>query len=190
MMLRVKTGRLVVVQARSSESTMSSSAAAAGDRDATEQRITVMLISVVVVFLVCQLPQALTKLYSVYFVSTPGAMTRAHLLRLRIAGNVCNLLVMLNAAVNFVLYSALSAKFRQTFRRTFCRCSGLRGGGVARSRRGSASVLGVPLTTTALDDAETTRSPRRPPRTGSTNVDDVTAAETSGQILFDGAANT
>lgn len=39
---------------------------------------------------------------------------------LKIAGNVFNLLVVINSSVNFVLYSSFSSKFRMTFRRLFC----------------------------------------------------------------------
>jgi len=41
---------------------------------------------------------------------------------MRITGNVFNLLVMINCAANFVLYSALSTKFRSTFSQLFCTC--------------------------------------------------------------------
>jgi len=40
---------------------------------------------------------------------------------LKMAGNVFNLLVVVNCSVNFVLYSSFSSKFRMTFRRLFCR---------------------------------------------------------------------
>jgi len=115
------------------------------DRDVSEQSITVMLISVVV-FLVCQLPQAILKLYTVYLVFTPGALTTARRLRLVIGGNFCNLLVMINSATNFVLYSVLSAKFHQTFERTFCRCYG--SAEQDGRRRSSVGVTGT--TTVAL----------------------------------------
>ena len=39
---------------------------------------------------------------------------------MRITGNVFNLLVMVNCAANFILYSALSTKFRSTFSHLFC----------------------------------------------------------------------
>jgi len=42
---------------------------------------------------------------------------------MRITGNVFNLLVMVNCAANFILYSALSTKFRSTFSHLFCACS-------------------------------------------------------------------
>ena len=161
------------------------------DRETTEQRITVMLISVVVVFLVCQLPQAILKLYTVYLVSTPGALTTAHRLRLQIGGNLCNLLVIVNSAVNFVLYSALSAKFRRTFERTFCCCRDAAG----QSRRPSETgVTAVPLTTTLMSDDDRDLHSRRRPRIVLTDFGDehVTAAETSGhsRTLLDGVINS
>jgi len=41
---------------------------------------------------------------------------------MRITGNVFNLLVMVNCAANFILYSAFSTKFRSTFSSLFCAC--------------------------------------------------------------------
>jgi len=163
------------------------------DRDVTEQRITVMLISVVVVFLVCQLPQAIQKLYTVYLVSTPGAMTTARQLQLAIGGNFCNLLVIVNSAVNFVLYSALSAKFRQTFLLTFCPCY------VRQARRSSATNLtglgataAVPLqadtATTAVGEPK--RQHRRGrPHTALTDFNHE-LVNADGQSLLDGAVNS
>ena len=85
-----------------------------------QQRITVMLITVVVVFLVCQLPQAVHKLYNEYLDDT-NSMTPWHRTTLMITANYFNLLVMINCSINFVLYSSFSTKFRMTFRRLFCR---------------------------------------------------------------------
>jgi len=143
------------------------------DRESTEQHITVMLISVVVVFLVCQLPQAILKLYSVYVVSTPGALTQARRLELAIGGNFCNLLVMVNSAVNFVLYSALSAKFRQTFDRTFCRCRRAGGAGGLPLQTAGSRLVTV--------DYDGLRSRHRP-HTDSTRLadDELVTPETAG----------
>ncbi|ESN90280.1 hypothetical protein HELRODRAFT_165923 [Helobdella robusta] len=41
---------------------------------------------------------------------------------LMITANYFNLLVMLNASCNFILYSSLSVKFRRTFIHLYCRC--------------------------------------------------------------------
>lgn len=81
-----------------------------------QQHVTMMLISVVLIFLVCQTPQAILLLFSSY------AQTHHIGDYIKIAGNVCNLLVQINASVNFLLYSYFSSKFRRTFRRVVCRC--------------------------------------------------------------------
>lgn len=92
------------------------------DRHLGEQKITIMLVAVVVVFIICQTPGAILLLYTIYL----GDDVIAGDYRLRrdvlIAGNVVNLLIQVNAAVNFILYCILSAGFRRTWKRLFCRC--------------------------------------------------------------------
>lgn len=90
-------------------------------QQAEQHRITVMLISVVIVFLICQLPQAILNLYSTYLQATDG-LTQKRIRILLIINNVCNLLVMINSSINFVLYSSFSTKFRRTFKKLFCKC--------------------------------------------------------------------
>ena len=74
---------------------------------------------------------------------------------LKIAGNVFNLLVVVNCSVNFVLYSSFSSKFRMTFRRLFCRrarrcrCLGA-GGGELRWLRDDED--GIEMTYSRVDD--------------------------------------
>ncbi|XP_013395845.1 FMRFamide receptor [Lingula anatina] len=80
-----------------------------------QQRITVMLITVVIVFLVCQLPSAISYLVSSFIENTPRVI-----LNRKIFGNFSNLLVEINAALNFVLYNFFSARFRKTVKRMFC----------------------------------------------------------------------
>ena len=82
-----------------------------------QQKITIMLIAVVVVFLACQLPQAIANIYA----QSQAEMSQPTRLRLLIINNICNLLVAINASINFVLYSSLSRKFRRTFVYIFCR---------------------------------------------------------------------
>ncbi|XP_074601288.1 uncharacterized protein LOC141855236 [Brevipalpus obovatus] len=85
---------------------------------AQETKITIMLIAVVVLFLVCQLPQAILWVYkSLYSNLTPD---QAYYLR--VLSNVFNLLVNINAAGNFILYSLLSQRYRRTFVQLFCPC--------------------------------------------------------------------
>ncbi|XP_052761942.1 FMRFamide receptor-like [Mya arenaria] len=84
-----------------------------------QQRVTLMLISVVLIFIVCQAPQAILLIYWSY-VQTNDLPYQGDMVK--IAGNVCNLLVQINASVNFFLYSYFSSKFRTTFKDVICRC--------------------------------------------------------------------
>jgi hypothetical protein len=70
-------------------------------------------------FLVCQLPTAATLIYNIFHDPSPQSNEEAVL---RALGNIFNCLVSVNAACNFLLYCALSDKYRRTFMRTFCRC--------------------------------------------------------------------
>lgn len=75
-----------------------------------------MLIAVVVVFLLCQTPQAVQNVLATHLdgAGTVDGETKTVLL---ITANVFNLLVVANCCGNFVLYSTFSSKFRLTFRR-------------------------------------------------------------------------
>lgn len=84
-----------------------------------EIRITVTLIAVVIMFLVCQLPTAAMLIYNIFH--EPDSVSNEYVLLLGL-GNIFNLLVSFNAACNFVLYCALSDKYRTTFMLTFCHC--------------------------------------------------------------------
>lgn len=78
-----------------------------------EDRITITLIAVVIVFLICQMPTAAVLIYT--SMGTPaggGSEEENVLLGL---GNIFNLLVAVNAACNFLLYTALSDKYRRVF---------------------------------------------------------------------------
>ena len=86
-----------------------------------QNKITIMLIAVVVVFLICQLPQAILNMYVTYLIVTDGLL-KHRVIVITIVGNVFNLLVLINSSVNFILYSAFSNRFRLTFNKLFCRC--------------------------------------------------------------------
>ncbi|VDL93702.1 unnamed protein product [Schistocephalus solidus] len=77
-------------------------------RNQDRNAITITLIAVVVVFCLLNIPSAILLLVRPWFV--PGDI------RLKIAGNVSNLLLMLNSALNFFLYSMFSARFRRSFK--------------------------------------------------------------------------
>lgn len=95
------------------------------DRQERHQReqikITVMLISVVIVFLFCQLPQASMNVI-IATLTQRGELVGSRRIRCVITNNYLNLLVMINSTANFFLYSFFSNKFRRTFHRLFCRC--------------------------------------------------------------------
>ncbi|XP_013772144.1 FMRFamide receptor-like [Limulus polyphemus] len=84
-----------------------------------ENKITVMLIAVVVLFFISQLPTAATLVYTSLHAVPPNTNKEALLQGL---GNIFNFLVCINAAGNFVLYCLLSQKYRRTFLQTFCPC--------------------------------------------------------------------
>ncbi|KAK2725582.1 FMRFamide receptor-like isoform X2 [Artemia franciscana] len=84
-----------------------------------ETRITIILISVVIVFIVCQLPTALILIYTSSVNPSPNSYVSE---MLRGLGNIFNFLMSINAACNFILYCALSDKYRKSFLKIFCRC--------------------------------------------------------------------
>lgn len=92
-----------------------------GDRNdsssSQETRITIMLIAVVVLFLLCQVPTSVIMLYEANV--TP---TKHQSVLFQGLGNVCNFLMAINASCNFLLYSALSDRYRKTLLATFLRC--------------------------------------------------------------------
>ncbi|XP_063876942.1 FMRFamide receptor-like isoform X1 [Scylla paramamosain] len=108
----------IVKQSRATRRTMTNTAS---DRDShsqsQENKITVMLIAVVLLALLCQLPVAVLLLYQSFYESKPSSTSYYIELGL---GNIFNLLTAINAACNFVLYCAMSDKYRRTFLRTFC----------------------------------------------------------------------
>lgn len=81
-----------------------------------KQSITITLIAVVVVFCILNAPSAVVCLIRPWFRSSDA--------RLKTFGNISNLLLMLNASLNFFLYSLFSARFRRSFQMLLkkCRC--------------------------------------------------------------------
>ncbi|XP_045139070.1 FMRFamide receptor-like isoform X2 [Portunus trituberculatus] len=108
----------IVKQSRATRRTMTNTAS---ERDShsqsQENKITIMLIAVVLLALLCQLPVAVLLLYQSFYESKPSSTSYYIELGL---GNIFNLLAAINAACNFVLYCAMSDKYRRTFLRTFC----------------------------------------------------------------------
>lgn len=72
-----------------------------------ENRITVTLIAVVILFIICQLPWAIFLIFDIAKIEINANLKT-------ILGNVFNFLVAINAASNFFLYCVLSDKYRRT----------------------------------------------------------------------------
>lgn len=92
----------------------SSSAQPQGDQN----KVTILIIATVLVFLICQLPSALLLIYEAIFPlqNQNSKMAEDVILGLN---NIANGLTAINASVNFILYSSFSEKFRQTFKELF-----------------------------------------------------------------------
>jgi hypothetical protein len=81
-----------------------------------ENKITITLIAVVILFMVCQIPTAITLIYNLFH-QPPTNSVEDNIGRG--LGNIFNFLVTINASCNFMLYCALSDKYRRTFLLTF-----------------------------------------------------------------------
>ncbi|XP_061178549.1 FMRFamide receptor-like [Saccostrea echinata] len=89
-------------------------------RQQSEQhKVTTMLITVVLIFLLCQLPWTVLLMYRTYL--DANDLLKSQMTFILISGNICNLLVIMNASGNFLLYSYFSSRFRRTFAKVFCR---------------------------------------------------------------------
>ncbi|KAF5305849.1 hypothetical protein FQR65_LT07588 [Abscondita terminalis] len=81
-----------------------------------ENRITLLLIAIVVLFLICQIPTASVLIYDA-LVDVTDQVT----LNIKAGlGNIFNALLAVNASCNFILYCALSDKYRRTCKALFC----------------------------------------------------------------------
>lgn len=80
-----------------------------------ENKITITLIAVVILFMICQIPTAILFILKNAYKSSDPYLEKFY----RILGNIFNFLVTLNAAANFLLYCAFSARYRRTLIATF-----------------------------------------------------------------------
>ena len=124
-------------------------------QNSEQQKVTTMLITIVLIFMLCQLPQAVLLIYKSYLKSK-GIPHPAD--SFRIAGNICNLLVQVNSSVNFLLYSYFSSKFRRTFKKLFCNWNRVLRSNTMRSlantfNRKSSSTTGTTLTTSSTSQS-------------------------------------
>ena len=86
-------------------------------RESRENNVTIMLVSVVIVFIICQVPALIYNM--AYSIDMPKVLNSYSW---NVFSAFRNFLVTLNSAVNFILYCALGQKFRRTFVRTLCPC--------------------------------------------------------------------
>ncbi|XP_046545289.1 FMRFamide receptor-like [Haliotis rubra] len=84
-------------------------------RQSRENNVTIMLISVVLLFMLFQVP---ALIYNMAYAIDINAVHSSF--GWKILSIIRNFLVNLNSAVNFILYCALGQKFRRTFVRIFC----------------------------------------------------------------------
>ncbi|XP_070208373.1 G-protein coupled receptor daf-37-like [Littorina saxatilis] len=82
-----------------------------------QNKVTLMLTVIVIIFLLCQLPWTVLYVYRAYLSAHDIGAARSD--AMKIAGNVVNLLAQINASGNFYLYSFFSKKFRRTLARLF-----------------------------------------------------------------------
>ncbi|KAK3098860.1 hypothetical protein FSP39_023800 [Pinctada imbricata] len=86
-------------------------------RQSRENNVTIMLVSVVIVFMICQVP---ALIYNTAWAIDNKIVTTRY--EWEVLSTVRNFMVTLNSCVNFILYCAFGQKFRRTFVRTFCVC--------------------------------------------------------------------
>ena len=103
-----------------------------------------MLISVVILFLVCQLPVAINLIYTSVR-NIPEESQEFYIVYT--FNNFLNLMVAVNAAGNFVLYCLLSQKYRKTMIALFCPCF-LKAKRLRKSTAQQATIYSTLTTTT------------------------------------------
>ena len=85
-----------------------------GKKLSSRNRITLMLVAVVIFFVVCIMPDALLSLFFGFGYIDENNFNRA-------IREITDSLLAINSAFNFVLYCTMSKIFRQTFRKLFCK---------------------------------------------------------------------
>ena len=114
--------------------------------DAGGENLTLMLVTVVTVFIVCQLPNVGVRI--VYTAGEFAPTGWLDLESLRYGNVACNALLTLNSAVNFAVYCLVGKKFRRIFLHEVATCgrrrpsSGADDGESATIRQGSPATNG------------------------------------------------
>jgi len=100
---------------RRSELMKRTSSARAADAERQADRVTKMLLSILVLFLASEVPQGILGLLTV--IPDSGFFPCYRKL-----GEIMDMLVLFNSAINFLLYCAMSQQFRDTFTELFKPC--------------------------------------------------------------------
>ena len=85
-------------------------------KQSRENNVTIMLVTVVIVFIICQVP---ALVYNIAFAIDNAYVNNTF--GYQVLSNIRNFLVNFNSAINFLLYCALGQKFRRIFLHTFFR---------------------------------------------------------------------
>lgn len=120
----------------------------AADAEQQQRSVTVMLVAVVMIFFTLHAPNAVVLVlnsYEDYANEMAGRnLSDARWSQRQVASASTNFLTLLSSSVNFLLYSALSKKFRQTLRGLACPSPR------TRTAVGSCSPRGVQTTATVM----------------------------------------
>nr|XP_027194958.1 FMRFamide receptor-like [Dermatophagoides pteronyssinus] len=79
-----------------------------------DAHVTRLLIAVVIFFICCQLPTALVIVYDTFHHQPLNNDNNQDKKIKQILGNICNLLMAINSAGNFIIYCLLSRRYRET----------------------------------------------------------------------------
>lgn len=85
------------------------------DKRRQTDRTTLMFLTVLLLFLMTEMPQGILGLLSVLL--GRGFFQTCYLM----LGDMIDILTLVNSAINFILYCAMSRKFRETFDELFCK---------------------------------------------------------------------
>jgi len=95
-----------------------------GGKTGAGENLTLMLVTVVTVFIVCQLPNVGIRFAVTALEFAPAsAVGRLDMATLRYANVTTNALLTLNSAVNFAIYCLVGKKFRRIFLREVATCT-------------------------------------------------------------------
>lgn len=137
------------------------------------ENLTLMLVTVVTVFIVCQLPDLGIRIAYTASKFAPSGAVQLNIFSLRYGNLASNALLALNSAINFAIYCLVGKKFRRIFVREVATCNVQRqscsstNGDFATIQQGSLAaselsrcVPAVDIDVVQMTDVDPQRSPR------------------------------